>query len=118
MNKIPRFIIIILLIFASLLSVVEIILNIQEKELSTSTQAIWDVMFFISTIFWAYYDADRKNFEKPFDFGFFIYVFWPVAFPWYLIKTRGIEGVVLYLGFIALWLFPWLSGLVTYVYFT
>ena len=75
-------------------------------------------MFFMSTIFWAYYDAGRKDFKKPFDFGFFIYVFWQVAFPWYLIKTRGIEGVVLYLGFIALWLFPWLSGLVTYVYFT
>jgi len=61
MNKISRFIIIVLLIFALLLSIVEIILNIQEKELSSSTQAIWDVMFFVSTIFWAYYDADRKD---------------------------------------------------------
>ncbi len=117
MNK-SHYTIITLLILSLFLSKVEILLNIQEKELSSSTQAAWDVIFFISTIFWAYNDAGRKDFERPFDFGLFIYVFWPIVFPWYLIKTRGIEGILLFLGFIALWLCPWLSGLVAYVYFT
>ena len=118
MKKVSSFSILILLILSALLCIVEVMLNIQEKELSASTRVTWDAIFIILTIFWAYYDAERKDFDRPFDFGLFIYVFWPVAFPWYLIKTRGIEGALLFVGFIAIWLAPWLSGLVAYVYFT
>lgn len=69
-------------------------------------------------ILWVYCDAGRSDFEKPFDFGFLVYIFWPVALPWYLVSTRGVEGVLIFLGFIALWIGPWLMGLVAYVYFS
>jgi len=107
-----------LIFFASCMGVIEVLLNLQEKEVSDYTQSMWGLVFVILSILWAYYDADRSDFEKPFDFGFLIYVFWPVAFPWYLVKTRGVEGLLLFFGFISLWLSPWLSGLVAYVYFT
>jgi len=118
MKKASSLSIYVLLVLSALLCVVQVLLNLKEQELSLSTETTWDAIFLIITIFWAYYDAERKDFERPFDFGLFIYVFWPVAFPWYLIKTRGIEGSILFLGFIALWLAPWFSGLVAYVYFT
>ena len=118
MKKATTLTIIALLIMSFFLCVIEVLLNLQEKEISTSTQATWGVIFLFLTIFWAYYDADREDFEKPFDFGFFIYAFWYVAFPWYLVKTRGIEGILLYIGFLAIWLAPWFSGLVAYVYYT
>lgn len=101
-----------------MVGVLEVFLIIKGKEISASTEAIWGAIFLFLTIYWAYYDAERDDFEKPFDFGFFIYVFWYVAFPWYLIKTRGIEGVLLLIGFLTIWLAPWLAGLITYVYFT
>ena len=108
-----------LLCFVSFcLGVLEVAVNLLGKEVSASTNSVWGVVFFITTILWAYYDADKSDFVKPFDFGLFIYVFWPVAFPWYLIKTRGIDGALMYIGFIVLWIGPWLAGLVTYVYYT
>jgi len=107
-----------LLAFSFCLSVVQILLNLRGEEISDATDALWSGVFLLTTIFWAYYDADRRDFDKPFDFGFLIYVFWPIALPWYLIKTRGIEGLLIFLGFMAIWLGPWLAGLVAYVYFT
>ena len=100
------------------MGVIEVLLILQGKEVSESTLSAWGLVSVILSILWAYYDADRNDFKKPFDFGFLVYVFWPVAFPWYLVKTRGVEGLLLFLGFISLWLSPWLSGLVAYVYFT
>ena len=118
MKKPTSLAIIILLIMSFSLCVLEFLLNLQGEEISASTDTTWAVIFFITTIFWAYYDADRDDFEKPFDFGFFIYVFWYIALPWYLIKTRGLEGILVFIGFITIWLAPWLSGLIAYVYFT
>jgi len=108
----------VLIFLATCLGALEVALNLQEKVISESTNVIWSFVFFITTMFWAYYDADREGFDKPFDFGLFIYVFWPVAFPWYLIKTRGADGALMLIGFISLWFGPWLAGLVAYVYFT
>jgi len=107
-----------LVVLSICLGIIEVLLNLQGKEVSESTQSIWGVVFFLLSILWAYYDADRSDFEKPFDFGFLVYVFWPVAFPWYLVKTRGAEGMLLFIGFISIWLGPWVAGLVAYVYFT
>jgi hypothetical protein len=107
-----------LMVLSFLLVVIEVALNLQGKSVSNSTNSVWSLMFFVTTIFWAYYDADREDFNKPFDFGLFIYIFWPVAFPWYLLKTRGTDGSLMLLGFLVLWLGPWLAGLVTYVYFS
>jgi len=118
MPKTTNLTIIALLILSTSLAIVEVLLNLREEETSPSTQAAWGAIFFFLTIFWAYYDAEREDFEKPFDFGFFIYVFWYIAFPWYLVKTRGVEGVLLFVGFVAIWLAPWLSGLVAYAYYT
>lgn len=107
-----------LIILCICMSGLEVILNLQNKVVSDSTQSIWGAVALILSILWAYYDADRKDFEKPFDFGFLVYLFWPIAFPWYLITTRGTEGILMYLGFVLLWAGPWFSGLVVYVYFT
>ena len=96
--------------------VAEITLNIREDYLSDATQAAWGIIFILLSIFWAYYDAKESNFDGPFEFGFLVYIFWPVALPWYLVTTRGLEGVFVLLGLIALWIGPWLSGVVAYFY--
>lgn len=118
LNKTPNLCLAALILMSMILGGMEVLLNLQDKEVSDSSSNTWSFVFLVGTIFWTYYDADRKDFEKPFDFGFLIYVFWPVAFPWYLVQTRGIEGLMIYFGFIFLWLAPWIMGLITYMYFT
>ncbi len=106
-----------LIALSGCMTIIEVLLNLQGKEISLSTQSTWSIVSFFLTILWVYYDANREDFDKPFDFGFLVYIFWPIALPWYLITTRGLKGVLIFLGFILIWLMPGLAGLIAYVYF-
>ena len=108
----------ILLLFATGMSVIEVIAGIKGYEAETSTQLLWGITFFVLTICWVKEDAKIKNYQLPFDFGFLLYVLWPITFPWYLISTRGADGIILFMGFVLIYLGPWLNGLVAYVYST
>lgn len=99
------------------MGIVEVVVNLNEEFVSNSTQTLWGLVFLLLSILWANIDANRNSFEKPFDFGFLVYIFWPIALPWYLYTTRGVEGLLIFLGFITIWLGPWLSGLIAYVYY-
>lgn len=106
-----------LLIFLAIgVGFAEVLLNSRGEVVSDATQSLWGFIFLIVTIVWATADSETNDFDRPFDFGFLLYIFWPVALPYYLISTRGIEGVVLLLGFMGIWLGPWLAGLVAYTY--
>lgn len=107
-----------MLILSCLVTIVEVMLNLKGEVISLSAETTWGLIFLFLSIQWVNCDADRENFSKPFDFGFLVYIFWPIALPWYLISTRGIEGLLVYLGFIAVWLLPWISGLIAFAYFT
>lgn len=101
------------------MSALEVIANLQEQVVSDSTQILWGLVSAIMTVLWINSDAtNRPGFEKPYDFGFLVWFFWLVAIPWYLYKTRGAEGLLVLLGFMAIWFGPWLAGLIAYVYFT
>ena len=105
-----------LILLALTMGTVEVILNSQGEVISNSTQSLWGVIFLVLTIVWAVADSETNEFDRPFDFGFLMYIFWPIALPYYLISTRGIEGIILLVGLIGIWLGPWLAGLVAYVY--
>ncbi|WP_370280694.1 hypothetical protein [Pontibacterium sp.] len=116
MNGRYNLFIVVLLVLSLGMAVTEVAFNLHSETISESTQVIWAIIFLFSTIMWAYYDADRKDFDKPFDFGLLVYVFWPIALPWYLLKTRGLEGVLIFLGFLFLFVGPWLAGYLTQIY--
>ncbi len=99
------------------MGLLEIWANLRGEVVSAGTQSLWGIVYVVLSIMWSYADSKQRQFHKPYEFGFVAYVLWPVVFPWYLVTTRGVEGVVLFLGFLALWLIPWLAGLVAYVYF-
>lgn len=105
-----------LLLLAAGMGVVEVILNSRGEVVSDSTQSLWGFIFLIVTIIWVMADSETSDFHKPFDFGFLMYIFWPIALPYYLISTRGVEGIVLFIGLIGIWLGPWFAGLVAYTY--
>ena len=105
-----------LLLMGLATTVVEVLLNSKGEVVSDSTQAVWGLASIILSIIWAIADSESYDFDKPFDFGFLMYVFWPIAMPYYLYKTRGADGFVLFIGFVGVWLGPWLAGLVAYTY--
>lgn len=108
--------IIVLVTIAVCMGAVEVILNGRGEAVSDATNTLWAIFFLLITIFWALADAEERHFEQPFEFGFLMCIFWPVVFPYYLVATRGIEGMILFFGFVSVWAGPWLAGLIGYVY--
>jgi|CEGE01.1.fsa_nt_gi hypothetical protein len=108
--------VIVLLLMSLGMGADEIIMNAKGEVVSDLTQTLWAFMFFILSTMWSAQDSKARNIHRPFDFGFIIYILWPISFPAYLIATRGVEGIITFLGFLAIWCGPWLLGLVSYVY--
>lgn len=109
--------IIVIVLLSFLVSFVEFYLNSIGQFETERTQSVWGLVFALLTIIWAVDDAKRQRLEVPFEFGFLMYMVWPLAFPYYLVSTRGVDGMVYLAGFLSLWIGPWLVGLVAYVYF-
>ncbi|MEP5765898.1 MAG: hypothetical protein ABJ308_14980 [Halieaceae bacterium] len=99
------------------MSYVEFQMNLEGEELSGMTWSLWGFLYVILVGTWVLYDSKSGNFERPFDFGLFLYLFLPFLLVYYLVKTRGHEGVVTYMGFIAIYLLPEFVGLISYAYF-
>lgn len=118
MNQTQKRVILVLIILSIGMGVLEVVLNLDDDAVSDTTQSLWSFIFIVLSIMWAYADARQRNFHKPFDFGFIAYVLWPIVFPWYLVTTRGIKGIVLFFGFLMCWFGPWLAGVIAYTYFT
>ena len=97
-------------------SCVEFYLNSKGEFLTEATQTVWGAVFGLLTIWWAGNDANTMGVHRPFNFGLSMYVFWPIAFPYYLLSTRKVDGIIWIAGFLALWSAPFFSGLVAYTY--
>jgi len=117
MKKLPLLIIVALLLMSVGMSFVEFQMNLEGEELSEKTWGLWAFLNVILVGTWVLYDRKSSDFERPFDFGLFLYLFLPFLLLYYLVRTRGHEGLVTYIGFIAIYLLPEFMGLVSYAYF-
>ena len=52
----------------------------------------WSVAPLTAVCLWLQKDARRTGVGNIQDWGFFLWLFWPVLIPWYAFKTRGISG--------------------------
>jgi hypothetical protein len=66
----------------------------------------WLLVFSILLSLWIHADTRLQRIHQPLDFGFIFLGFWPLALPYYLIKTRGTRGIALCAGFFATYLAP------------
>lgn len=66
----------------------------------------------LAVIMWLQKDARRTGIAAVQDFGYFLYLAWPVVIPWYAFKTRGRSGWRLASGLLGLILAAYLSWLV------
>ncbi|MVF14957.1 hypothetical protein FT643_22785 [Ketobacter sp. MCCC 1A13808] len=98
-------------------TVVQVLLNSNNEVVSDASDSAWAFIFAILIAVWSVKEPMQKKFSASFEFSAAVYFAWPLVLPYYLYKTRGYEGLILFLGFAALYLTPFLSGLVAYVYF-
>ena len=91
------------------------LMNSKGYSVSALTDTLWMFVFMVLTVLWAVNDSKLNKFDAPFDFDFLMYILWPVAFPYYLVKTRRIMGIVIFIGFVALYLVPEIVGVFTYM---
>jgi hypothetical protein len=61
---------------------------------------------------WLETDRRRSGVLQIYDLGFFLYLAWPIVMPYYLVKTRGVKGLLLILGFVAAYVGAALAGVV------
>ncbi|PTU32664.1 hypothetical protein [Stenotrophobium rhamnosiphilum] len=100
-----------------LLSAYTVVLSLKGVEASDGLTVTWTFVFAALVACWARVDAATQKVHRTLDFSFYFLAIWPIALPYYLVKTRGIEGLVLFFGFSILYFSPFISGLITYVYF-
>lgn len=118
MKRIDNLILYTLLILSLGFSCVQIIFGLKEQYVSPSTDYLWMLVFALLVAGWTLKEPKHKDFDAPFEFGAFVYFVWPLVLPYYLWKTRGSEGGVLFFGFVGLYYLPFLSGLMAYVFYT
>lgn len=105
-----------LLVTSAILSVYEITLGLQESEGGANLHRTWALVFSLLVAMWAKSDATARRSTQAFDFAFYVFVIWPVVLPYYLAKTRGIEGVFSFIGFVAVYAAPFFLGLAAFAY--
>ena len=80
---------------------------------SESTEMLWYFVFSILVAVWLKNDLTERGSETDRQYPHYvIFLFWPLLLPYHLIKSRGIEGFVLFVGFAAIYIAPWLVQIV------
>ena len=82
-----------MLVLAVGMTLVEVVAALRNVYFPTNTQLLWGLFSILLSAAWATADARGRKFETPFEFGFLVYIFWPIVLPWYLIATRGLDGL-------------------------
>lgn len=61
---------------------------------------------------WLRTDSRRRGVLSVYDLGFFLYLAWPLIISYYLFKTRGAKGLLIMLGFAAVYFGAAIMGMV------
>jgi hypothetical protein len=117
-EKNQNYIIIGVLIVSILYGLLEIFAALKEQVTSETTSFLWAIIFALVVALWTSSDAKSRDLYKPYEYSYFVFLLWPFVLPYHLVKTRGTEGLLMFLGFLGLYLLPFLSGLVAWAYFT
>jgi len=63
---------------------------------------------------WLLKDSRKRGVGWVLDMGLFLYIAWPLIVPYYLLKTRGVKGLLVILVFIGVYLMAALFGVALY----
>jgi hypothetical protein len=66
---------------------------------------------------WMRYDSRRRGIGWVYDMGLFLYVLWPLVMAYYLVKSRGVRGLLVVLGFLVTYVGAYMFGALAAVVF-
>jgi hypothetical protein len=83
------------------------------------TEFVWTFVFSVLVTWWSYVDGTEGTARGKWELSaLLMFFFWPVVLLYHLVRSRAVEGVMLYLGFIAVYLAPYLVQLSVWAYGT
>ena len=86
-------------------SVVSAISAMKHGDPAPASALAWLLAFSVLVCLWA--REDRRAGAAANDHSWLLmFFFWPVTLAWHLARTRALEGFVLYMGFLAIYLAP------------
>ena len=115
--KNQSFLILNLVVFSLLSAVVAGYEAMQAGVVSDGTGFVWGIVFSLVTALWGNNDAKARKTYRPFEYSYFLFLFWPFVLPYHLTKTRGAEGLLMFFGVVMLFLFPFFTGLFVWSYY-
>jgi hypothetical protein len=90
----------------------EAVLYCLDRDVGPHFAAIWGVVFWFLLAMWIEADSrGRKNIYRPFELGYFAFLFVVPYTPYYLVRTRRLLGILwlvavvalFYLGYLLKW---------------
>lgn len=81
---------------------------------SDTFQTVAGLNWSLLLAFWIVADARRRRCTPCFDFGFFCYLFLPLAVPWYCFWSRGWRGALTLVAVYGLGLAPYIVASVAW----
>lgn len=115
-QEIQPWIILGLLFISVFYSVVAAVAVFKGGMLSNRTGILWIVCFAMLVALWAKNDARARSEQKPFEYSYFVFLLWPIVLPYHLIKNRGVDGLVMFIGFLAIHELPSFVAVMAYTY--
>lgn len=114
--KPPAVYLLALVVGALLVSSVEVLAYWRDVELSSPIVDAWPVIFLGLLVLWVVEDSKAQpGIEKPFEFGFLVFI-WAVPYlPYYLWRTRRWRGIWLLTGLVVLYFLGYLGQWALYL---
>ena len=90
----------------------------REAKLPPAFSLLYPLGFLWVVGWWLRQDSRGRGVRWVFDMGLFLYIAWPVVMPYYLLKTRGAQGLLAILAFAGAYVGALFAGAVLYVLLT
>jgi hypothetical protein len=107
----------VLLAISAALSGVGALAASRGKDVSESTDMLWTFVFSVLLTLWARADDRYPVTRSKGDYSYLLmFFFWPVVLLNHALRSRGMEGAVLYVGFMAIYFVPYVVRMAVWVW--
>ena len=95
-----------LILFTVILTAARCVLLSHSLSLPTGSDKLSVVFQQLLVATWVHFDRQGRDLGLPFEFEAFVFFAWPIALPYYLVKSRGSRGLLLFAVFLVLLVVP------------
>jgi hypothetical protein len=103
MLKVKTYVLLTMMIASGALCVYSVYLSDEGLVAGSALYQSWGIIYSILVAIWTIDDMKTRGEQPTFGHGLAALILWPLFLLWHLVKSRGTEGIVVYLGFLALY---------------